>query len=103
MRQLTPKQCLSLHESGLTNDWSDEQVARLQLFQSKILFPETRYLKAIQNTLRRPVFQDEIAFRHSELIAEYLALGNTEPTMDDIKALLPQDQWHLIGENLKPV
>ena len=92
MEQLTPQREISFHRSGVWLNWTDEQIARLQLFQKRIIFEKMTYLKAIQNVLKRPVFEEEIAFNHQKLIDEYLSKGNTEPTLQEFIDLMPLDK-----------
>lgn len=100
MRQLTATQCRALDKSGLLKKvpFTDEILLRLQLHQKKQVLTLEYYLKIIRARFGREVSQDEVAFNHDKLLAEYYAAGGEELTTEEFKNYLPENKRYLIGE-----
>lgn len=90
MRQLTEKQAILFHESGIWKDWTHEQIVRLQIFQNRLCVPFNKYHEAIESVLGRPVYTHEFAYNDA-LVLEYLG-EKPSPSFDEIMSLIPQDK-----------
>jgi len=91
MQQLTKEQAIAVYESGAWEIWTDEEIVKFQLFQERLCMPFTRFHRAIEKVLGRPVWTHEFAFLDS-LIAEY----NRErpvPSFEDIINLIPKERF----------
>ena len=71
MKQFTRKQAIEFYNSKEWENWTDEQIVRLQLFQPKLCVPFGRFHKAMETVLDRPIYTSEFAWA-DELKKEYL-------------------------------
>lgn len=89
-RQFTQAEAVAFYESKEWENWTNESIVRLQLFQDRLCVPFDRFHEAITKVLGRSVWTHEFAFRDN-LIREYL--GQIEPpTMEDIMNLIPEEK-----------
>ena len=95
MKQFTKEQAIAFYESKEWENWTDEQIVRLQLFQDKLCIPFSRFHKAMEGVLDRPVWTHEFGFRR-QLIDEYLGVKK-KPTFDEILNLIPEDKRIVVG------
>lgn len=89
MKQLTKKEAIKIGKSGVWKTWTDEQVVRMQLFQTLQCVGIERFSSALSAVLQRPVMTHEIALNRQGLIEEYLGCKSA-PTSDEIIALIPK-------------
>lgn len=94
MKQLTREQALAFHDSKVWEQWSSEEIVKLQLFQDLLCVPFEVYHKAITEVLDRDVFTHEFAFPES-LIQEYFGT-KPKPTLDDVLNLIPEEKRLII-------
>lgn len=95
MKQLNKEQAIQFAESKIWQDWTHEQIVRLQLFQKKLCVPFDVFHEAITNVLGRPVYTHEFGFNFDGLMLEYL--GEKEPpTLDEIIEMIPEDKRIII-------
>lgn len=100
MKQLTKEQAVSLFESGIWKTWSDKEIVRFQLFQSKLCMPFSRFHEAIGKVLKRSVYTHEFANQEA-LKAEFL--GKKEaPTFDEIIEMIPKEKRIVLQLQEKP-
>ena len=90
MRQLTEEQAIALAESGEWKDWTLEEVAKFQLFQTRLCIPFDLFHEAIEHTLERPVYTHEFA-DVGRLQAEFVG-ENDPPTLQEIIELIPEEK-----------
>jgi hypothetical protein len=90
MKQLTEEQAIALHDGGEWKDWTLDEVARFQLFQSKLCVPFSLFHQAIEHALDRPVWTHEFADQGS-LQAEYIG-ENDPPTFEEIIEMIPEEK-----------
>jgi len=95
IKQLTREQAIAFAKSGEWKDWTDEEVVKFQLYQKKLCLDFSRFHKAMEGVLGRPVFTHEFA-EYDRLVDEYEG-ERTAPTMNDIINMLPADKLVLIG------
>lgn len=95
MKQFTTEQAIALYHSKVWENWTDEQIVRLQLFQDKLCVSFSVFHKAMEIVLDRPVLIHEFGFR-KQLIKEYLGIKN-KPTFDEILNLIPEYKRLVIG------
>ena len=87
MKQLTKNQAIALYEGGEWKDWTDEEIVIVQLYQDKLCLPFSRFHKAIEHVLMRPVWTHEFT-NSAALRAEYEG-KRPAPTLQEIMALIP--------------
>lgn len=97
MKQLTENQAVNFAKSGIWKNWSDEEVVKFQLFQKRLCMDFSRFHKAIEMVLGRPVFTHEFIFSES-LKKEYLG-EKSAPTFEEITNLIPKDKLLIILQN----
>lgn len=94
MKQLTKEQAIAFYENKLYENMTLKQRAEFQLEQDRLCMPFDVFHEAIENTLGRPVFTHEFAFR-DELRKEFY--GKKEaPTFEEIIELIPEEKRVLI-------
>ena len=93
-KQLTGKQAIAFDKSKVWEDWTDEQIVRLQLFQDVLCVPFDKFKEALSSVLGRPVYTHEFTSSES-LVKEYLG-ENTPPTFEEIVNMIPEDKRILI-------
>ena len=92
MKQLTKEQAILFGESQIWVEWSDEEIVKFQLFQDKLCMPFSRFHKAVNVVLDRPVFTHEFTTsNHENLIKEYLG-EKEQPTFEEVVNLIPKDK-----------
>ncbi len=94
MKQLTEEQAIKFYDSKEWQNWDNEQIVRLQLFQKKLCVNWSSFHEAMEDVLGRPVFTHEFAFA-DRLKQEYLG-GKKKPTLDEIIDLIPEDKRVII-------
>ena len=95
MKQLTKEQAIKFAESGIWKDWTDEQIVRFQLFQRKLCMDFSRFHKAVEGVLNRPVYTHEFGLDYDGIVKEYLGVKKA-PTFDEIINLIPEEKRILI-------
>lgn len=94
--QLTEKEAIAVSESGIWKQWTNEEIVRFQLFQTKLCMPFDRFHEAIEDVLGRPVYTHEFAFG-GNIEAEYLG-AKPKPTMQEIIDLIPEEKRIVISD-----
>ena len=91
MKQLTKKQAIEFAKSGVTDDWTYEQIVRFQLFQKKLCMDFSRFHCALEKVLDRPVFTHELGLNYDGIVKEYLGVQDP-PTLEEIIDLIPEEK-----------
>lgn len=92
MTQLTEEQAIAIYESKEWEDWNDEQIVRLQLFQNRLCVPIEVFKKSLFKVFGRPVYTHELtSSNHNNLIEEYLGT-RPAPTIEEIINLIPEEK-----------
>lgn len=94
MKHLTKKEAIAFYESNVWKEWTDDQIARFQLFQPLLCVPFSRFHEAVEKVLGRPVYTTEFATLN--LQKEYLG-EKPAPTLEEIINLIPEDKRIVIG------
>lgn len=94
MKQFTKTQAIALHDSGIWEDMTDEDIVKLQLYQEKLCVPWSVFRDSINNVLGRGVYTHEFAF--PELLIEEYEGKRAKPTIDEIINLIPSSKRVLI-------
>lgn len=94
MLQLTEQQAIAFGESGVWKGWTDDQIVRFQLFQTRLCIPWNRFHEAITKVLGRPVYTHEFAIE-GHLTKEYLG-EKTAPTFEEILDLIPKEKQFIV-------
>ena len=92
MKQLTKEQAIAFGENN--EGMTARQIAEFQMEQDLLCMPFDVFHKAMEETLGRPVFTHEFAFRDSlrkELLGE-----KPSPTFEEIINLIPEQKRVLI-------
>lgn len=84
---LTREQAIQIAQSGVWKDWTDEEIVRFQLFEDKMCMDFSRFMEALENVLRRPVWTHELA--KPELLQDELEGRIDAPDFEQILAKLP--------------
>lgn len=87
-KQLTKQEAIGLYNTGITKEWTADQIVRFQLWQNKIFMAKEVYIVAIEQILGRKVTNDEIGWANEQLKREYLKKGGTVPTDEEFKTLV---------------
>lgn len=96
MKQISRETAIKIAESGLWEDWSDEEKVRFQLYQSRLAMPWGEFRGAVERVLGRDVWTHEYASGNVEALrAEYESKQPT-PTFEDIVNLIPADNLVII-------
>jgi hypothetical protein len=89
MEQMTREQAIKFYESNIWEEWTHEQIVRLQLFQDRLCVTLDRYQEALFNVFGRGIYSHELAEgNRKNLILEYLGEKDS-PTFDEIMNLIP--------------
>jgi len=94
MKQLTKEQAIAFAENKLYEGMTARQIAEFQMEQDLLCMPFDVFHKAMEETLGRPVFTHEFAFRDSlrkELLGE-----KPSPTFEEIINLIPEQKRVII-------
>ena len=94
MKQLTREQAIAFGDNKLYEGMTSRQIAEFQMEQDLLCMPFDVFHKAMEETLGRPVFTHEFAFRDSlrkELLGE-----KPSPTFEEIVNLIPEQKRVLI-------
>jgi len=94
MNQLTKEQAIALYKGGEWRDWTDEEVVKVQLYQTRLCLPFDRFHAAIETVLGRSVWTHE--FVGSDALRQEYEGIRPAPTMEEIIALLPHDKIFVI-------
>lgn len=94
MEQLTKEQAIAFHDSEVWKDWTSRQIAEFQLEQDKLCVPFDVFHKAIEDTLGRPVWTHEFAFRDN--LRKELYGEKSAPSLEEIINLIPANKRILI-------
>jgi hypothetical protein len=97
MRQLTKEQAIKFFESGVWKTWTDEEIVKFQLFQTRLCMDFSRFHEAMEKILNRPIFSHEFAYA-DVLKKEYLN-SKEAPTFGEILELLPMEEKRIIFFN----
>ena len=93
IQQLNKEQAIAVAKSEIWKKWNDEDIIRFQLFQDLLCMDFSKFHKAIEKVLNRPVYAHEFASK-DQLIKEYLGKSSM-PTFNEIVNLIPPEK-HLI-------
>ena len=89
MQQFTVKQAKAIYDSNIWENWTDIEIAQVQLFQNKRCIPDEEFYKSLSNVLETDVDlikgMDIVILRHI-----YLDLY-IEPTYNDILLYIPKE------------
>ena len=95
MKQLTKEQAISFCENKLYENMSYRQIAEFQMEQDRLCMPFDVFHKALEETIRRPVFTHEFALNREGLKKELF--GEKEPpTFEEVISLIPKEKLILI-------
>lgn len=94
MKQLTKQEAIAFYNNKGWEGWTSRQIAEFQLEQDRLCIPMDVFCKAIQETLGRPVFTHEFAFR-DRLLAELYG-DAPHPTFEEIVSLIPEEKRIII-------
>ena len=94
MEQLTEEQAIAFYESDAWKNWTSRQIAEFQMEQDRLCIPFDVFHKAMEETLGRPVFTHEFAFRDS--LREELFGETPAPTLEEVINLIPEEKRILI-------
>ena len=94
MKQLTEKQAIAFYDSGVWKDWTSRQIAEFQLEQDRLCIPLDVFHKAMEETLGRPVWTHEFAFRDN--LRKELYGEKSAPSLEEIINLIPANKRILI-------
>ncbi len=94
MKQLTKEEAIAFCDNEGWKGWTSRQIAEFQLEQDRLCIPMDVFCKAIQETLGRPVFTHEFAFR-DRLKAELHGEAQP-PTFEEIVSLIPEEKRIII-------
>lgn len=97
MKQLTQAEAVEMYESGKWQEMKPDERAAIQLAQRFLFMPFGEFHKAVEETLGRPVWTHEFAFKQ-RLIDELIGKVGA-PTMEDIINLIPADKLIVILES----
>lgn len=92
----TKEQAIKFAESKVWENWTDEQIVRLQLFEDKLCVPFSRFHEAIEKVLGRPVFTHEFGLNYEGIVKEYLGVKEP-PTMEEIINMIPEEKRIIVG------
>jgi len=76
-RELTREEAIDFFNGGEWKEWDDDKIVEFQLFQDKLCVEFSRFHKAIEKVLCRPVFTHEFAF-DDHLKKEYLKMKESK-------------------------
>ncbi|MFA5151280.1 MAG: hypothetical protein WC554_01845 [Clostridia bacterium] len=96
MKQLTKDQAIAFANSRVWENWTDEQIVRFQLFQTKLCMDFGRFHEAMEKVLNRPIFTHEFGLNADGLVEEYLGT-KPAPTLEEIINLIPEEKRIIIG------
>ncbi len=94
MKQLTKEEAIAFFDSKAWEGWTSRQIAEFQLEQDRLCVPMDVFHKAIQETLGRPVFTHEFAFR--DMLKSELYGEAQPPTFEEIVSLIPEGKRIII-------
>lgn len=89
IKMLTKEQALKLYNSKFWEEMTYEQIAMFQLFEERLCMPFGIFHKAIEKTLKRPVWTHELA---SDDIKKEILGEKEAPTLERIMNLIPEDK-----------
>ena len=90
MRQFTREEAIEFAKSKVWEDWDDEMLAGFQLFQDKLCVDFSRFHRAMESALERPIFTHEFGFKEG-LMEEFLG-KRRRPNLQEILNLVPKDK-----------
>lgn len=96
---MTKEQALTIYESGIWRQWTDEQKARFQLFEDRLCMPFGEFHRAVEAVLGRPVWTHEFASSNQKRIQAEFLKEAPAPTLQEIMDLIPADKRILIGKS----
>lgn len=92
MKQITKEQAILIYDSGIWQDWSDEEKVRFQLYQNRLSMPFDEFHSALEVVLNRPVYSHEM---FENLRAEFEG-KQPAPTLDELINMIPADKRLII-------
>ena len=97
MEQLTKEQAIAIYEGKEWQNWTDEQIVQLQLYQDFLCVPFGRFHAAVEKVLGRPVWTHEFAgdTGRQRLIDEYEGKrprGTVEESFEFLRELVPDEK-----------
>ena len=90
MEQLTEKQAIAFYDSEVWKDWTSRQIAEFQMEQDRLCIPFDVFHKAMEETLGRPVWIHEFAFRDN--LRKELYGEKSAPSLEEIINLIPANK-----------
>lgn len=97
MKQFTEEQAIAFNDSREWEQWSDEQIVRLQLFQDKICMEWNRFHQALEKVLGRAVYTHEFTNKNIDNLKEEYLGTKQAPTFQEIVNLIPEEKRIVIG------
>jgi len=92
---VTKEQAIKLSKSKFWEKMTYEQIAKFQLFQSKLCMPFQIFHEAVEKALGRSVYTHEFGLNLKGLQKEIM--GKQEaPTLEEIIDLIPEDKRIII-------
>jgi len=83
------EEAIKLHETKFWRGWTPEEIARFQMYNSRLLVPWDVFQDAVSETLGRPVWTHEFA---SDELREELKGKRPQATFDGVLGLLPPER-----------
>lgn len=92
MKQITKEQAIRIAESGLWQDWSDEEKVKFQLYQNRLAMPWDEFSGAMCRVLGRPVFTHEFSQSNRAALMHEFEGKRKAPTFEEILDLIPAEK-----------
>ncbi len=86
---------IALFESGWWLDRPAREVAKFQLFTAELCLPFDVFHRALEETLRRPVWIHELGLNLDGIFQEFLDERDA-PSVEEILALLPPEKTRAV-------
>jgi len=82
-------EAVKLCETEFWKDWTAQEIAEFQMYNSRLLMPWAVFHDAVSETLGRPVWTHEFA---SDELREELKGKRSRATFEDVLGLLPPER-----------
>lgn len=96
MKRLTKEQAIAFYENKCYENMTARQIAEFQMEQDRLCMPIDVFMKALSDTLGRPVYTHELGLNREGLMKE-LRGEKEPPTLEEIINLIPEDKRIIIG------
>ena len=90
------EKAIKLYKSKFWEDMTLKERATFQLFEKKLCMPFSIFHKAIEKTLKRPVFTHEFGINLEELQKELMG-EEKAPSLADIINMIPEDKRIIVS------